>query len=355
MWLIAVQELWTCVSYIFQDGKRIDTMVLPLELLQQFKHTDFPNQREYEAWQKRKLKILEAGLLLHPHLPLDENDTAPRRLKKLISRALEKPLETGKQSETMKGLRTNVMSLACRSFDGSVSETCHWADGVPFNLRLYQMLLESSFDAEEKTSFVEEVDEVLDLVKKTWLVLGIDQMLHNLCFSWVLFHRYVSTGQVETDLLFAANSLLVEVEKEAQATTDSARSSILSSTLDLILDWTEKSLLSYHDTFCSDNIDAMPIFVSLAVLAAKILENDRTREEVDVARDKVDMYIRSSVHSAFSQASNRIQNNPARTTPYIQLISCNSTHFLVLLPEPTLVLKSFHRCSDSLCSLITES
>ncbi|XP_058213755.1 protein unc-13 homolog isoform X2 [Rhododendron vialii] len=295
---------------VAQVGKRIETMVLPLELLQQFKHTDFPNQLDFEAWQKRKLKILEAGLLLHPHLPLDKNDTAPQRLKKLISGALEKPIETGKQSEKMKGLRTTVMSLACRSFDGSVSETCHWADGVPLNLCLYQMFLEACFDADEKTSVVEEVDEVLDLVKKTWVVLGINQMLHNLCFSWVLFHRYISTGQVETNLLFAANSLLVEVEKDAKATMNAACSSILSSTLNLILGWTEKSLLSYHDTFYSDNIDVMPIFVSLAVLAAKILEKDiSSGKEVDVARDRVDMYIRSSVHSAFSQAMEMIKSS----------------------------------------------
>lgn len=290
-----------------QVGKRLETMVLPLELLQQFKPSDFPKQREYEAWQKKELKILEAGLLLHPHLPLDKNDTAPQRLKKVISAALEKPIEIGKQNEPMKVLRTTVMSLSRRSFDGSVSETCHWADGVPFNLCLYQTLLEACFDLDEKTFVLEEVDEVLELVKKTWVVLGINQMLHNLCFSWVLFHRYVSTGQVETDLLFAANSLLVELEKDAKATMEPACSSILSSTLSLILGWTEKSLLAYHDTFFRGNINVMQTFLSIAVLAAKILEKDisskyhRKMEEVDVGRDRVDMYIRSSVHSTFCQ------------------------------------------------------
>lgn len=161
----------------------------------------------------------------------------------------------------------------------------------------------------------------------------------------------VSSLSVETDLLFAANSLSVEVEKDAKATTDSAW------VQHWIWFWVgqRKVFLSYHDTFYSDNIDVMPIFVSLAVLTAKILEKDiSSGKEVDVARDRVDMYIRSSVHSAFSQASNRIQNNPTWTTPYIQLISYNSTHFLFLLPEPTLLLESFLHCSDSLCPLITE-
>ncbi|CAM8881039.1 unnamed protein product [Rhodiola kirilowii] len=36
-----------------QLGKRIESVVLPLELLQQFKPSDFSNQIEYEAWQRR--------------------------------------------------------------------------------------------------------------------------------------------------------------------------------------------------------------------------------------------------------------------------------------------------------------
>ncbi|KAA8534909.1 hypothetical protein F0562_029875 [Nyssa sinensis] len=111
-----------------QLGRRIESMVLPLELLQQVKSSDFPNQREYEAWQKRNLKILEAGLLLHPHLPLDKTDTASQRLRQIIHEASGRPIETGKHNESMQVLRNTVMSLACRSFDGSASETCHWAD-----------------------------------------------------------------------------------------------------------------------------------------------------------------------------------------------------------------------------------
>ncbi|XP_020417949.1 uncharacterized protein LOC18793656 [Prunus persica] len=108
-----------------QLGKRIECMVLPLELLQQFKSSDFPSQQEYEGWQRRNLKVLDAGLLLYPSLPLDKKDTAPQQLQKIIRGALEKPIETGKHNESMQVLRGVVMPLACRSFDGSVSDTCH--------------------------------------------------------------------------------------------------------------------------------------------------------------------------------------------------------------------------------------
>ncbi|GKV06681.1 hypothetical protein SLEP1_g18540 [Rubroshorea leprosula] len=296
-----------------QLGRKIESIVLPLELLQQFKSSDFPNQQEYQAWQRRNLKLLEAGLLLHPHMPPDKNNTAPQRLRQIIQGALERPLDTGKNSESMQALRSVVMSLACRTFDGSVSETCHWADGFPLNLRLYQILLEACFDVNDEASVIDEVDEVLELIKKTWVVLGVNQMLHNLCFLWTLFHRFVATGQMESDLLLAANNLMLEVEKDAKATKDPNYSKILSSVLNLILDWAEKRLVAYHDTFNSDNTESLEGVVSLGVLAAKLMVEDlsqeyhRRRKEVDVASDRVDTYIRKSLRAAFSQVMEQVK------------------------------------------------
>ncbi|MBA0838859.1 hypothetical protein Goarm_004647 [Gossypium armourianum] len=278
-------------------------------MLQQLKPSDFPNQGEYEAWQRRNLKLLEAGLLLHPLLPLDKTDTAPQRLRQIIRGALEKPLETGKNNESMQALRSIVLSLACRTFDGSASETIHWADGFPLNLRIYQMLLEACFDVNDETSVIEEVDEVLELIKKTWVVLGMNQMLHNLCFLWILFNRYVATGEVEGDLLFAANNLLMEVEKDSKSMKDPNYSKILSSTLSAILGWAEKRLLAYHNYFHSDNTELLECVVSVGVLSAKIMVEDisheyrKKRKEFDVAHERVDTYIRSSLRTAFFQAS----------------------------------------------------
>ncbi|KAA8534910.1 hypothetical protein F0562_029874 [Nyssa sinensis] len=140
-------------------------------------------------------------------------------------------------------------------------------------------------------------------------------MLHNLCFSWILFHRYIETGQIESDLLFAASNLLLEVEKDAKATKDPVYSNILSSTLSSIMGWAEKRLLAYHDNFYSDNIDLMQSVVSLGVSAAKILVEDisheyrRKKKEVDVAHDRVDAYIRSSMRTAFAQEMEKVKSN----------------------------------------------
>lgn len=291
----------------------MESVVLPLELIQLFKSSDFPSQQEYEAWLRRNLKVLEAGLLLHPHLPLNKADTSAQNLRRIIRGALEKPMDIGKSGESMQNLRSVVMSLAFRSSDGAVPETCHWADGFPMNLWIYQTLLEACFDIHAEASVIEEVDEVLELIKKTWVMLGLNEMLHNICFSWVLFRRYVATGEVENDLLLASCNLLAEVEKDTETTKDPFYSKILSSTLSLMLNWAEKRLLAYHDTFHDGNIESMESIVSLAALSAKILSEDISHEynwkekEADVACTRVENYIRSSLRAAFTQASSILQ------------------------------------------------
>ncbi|GAB2275755.1 hypothetical protein Dimus_010505 [Dionaea muscipula] len=317
-----------------QLGKRVESMVLPLELLQQLKSSDFSDPQEYGAWQKRNLKVLEAGLLLHPSQSVGKADVAAQRLRQIIHGALERPLETGKNNESMQVLRTAVMSLACRSSDGSLFEGYHWADGIPLNLRLYEILLEACFDANDESTIIEEVDELMELIKKTWTILGINQMLHNLCFSWVLFNRFVASGQVDNDLLSAADGQLEEVAKDAKATKDPTYCKLLSSTLTSILGWVEQRLLAYHDTFDIGNINTMPNIVSLGISTAKILVEDISHEyrrkrkgEVDIARSRVDTYIRSSLRTAFAQrmekadSSRRASKNQSNPLPVLAILA----------------------------------
>ncbi|KAL3650800.1 hypothetical protein CASFOL_007203 [Castilleja foliolosa] len=317
-----------------QVGRRTESIVLPLELLQQFKASDFTDQEEYESWQKRNLKMLEAGLLIHPHSPLEKSNTLGQRLRQIIHAALDRPIETGRNNESMQVLRTTVTALANRTSDGALLESSHWADGFPLNLRLYEMLLEACFDINDETSVVDEVDELMELIKKTWSTLGLNQMLHNLCFTWVLFNRYVATGQVDNDLLCAEDSQLSEVAKDAKTTKDPVYAKVLSSTLTAMLGWAEKRLLAYHETFDSGNIDSMQSIVSVGVLAAKILVEDisneyrrRRKNEVDVALSRIDTYIRSSLRTAFAQlmetadSSRRASRNQPNPLPVLAILA----------------------------------
>ncbi|CAL0330914.1 unnamed protein product [Lupinus luteus] len=259
--------------------KRIELMVLPLELLQHLKCSDFHSQQDYESWIRRNLKVLEAGLLLHPHLPLDQkSDSSAQTLKQIINASLKNPMDIGNNYESMQNLCGVVSSLACRSYDESAPQICHWVDGFPLNFMIYQTLLEACFDNNEETFMIEEVDEVLELIKKTWIVLGMNEMLHNICFSWVLLHQYVITGQVENDLLSASSNLLKEAEKDVKSMTDPFYAKSVSSILSLMLGWAEKRLLAYHDTFFKGNIESMQSIVSLAVSSAKILVEDMSLE-----------------------------------------------------------------------------
>ncbi|KAL9252971.1 unc-13-like protein [Drosera capensis] len=336
-----------------QLGRRFEALVLPLELLQHFRPSDFTSQVECEAWQKRNLKILELGLLLHPHVPMSKSDPSAQRLKQMIRGFLDKP--TWKTNESMEVLRTVVMSCAGRSFGGSPSSECHWADGYPLNLRLYQMLLEACFDINDETSIIEEVDEVLELIKKTWVVLALNQRLHNICFLWVLFHCYIESGETENDLLIAASNLITEVEREPESAMDLEYSKILIEILSVILGWAEKRLLTYHETFHSGNLEFMQSAASLGISAAKILaqysslENRKKRKEVDVARGRVETYIRSSVRSAFAQRMEKISlikrssNKQQSNIPVLSILAQEVTELAINEKETySVVLKRWH-------------
>jgi hypothetical protein len=291
-----------------QLGRHAESIVLPLEFLQKFKASDFSNPLEFEAWQKRNLKLLEAGLLIHPLIPLKKSDISAQGLRKIIQEGYDGQLEIGLNSESMQRLRSAVMSLACRSLT-ETSVECHWADGFPLNLHIYKMLVESCFDVEGDT-IVDEIDEVMELLKKTWVNLGVNQMLHNLFFTWALFNHFVISSQEDNELLSAIENLFVQVTKDANITEDPDYCDVLSSTLSLIMGWTEERLLAYHDTFNTSNTKPMQDMVSIGISTANILAESSehcpgTKEKTDVVRFRIATYIQSSLRNAFMQVSSR--------------------------------------------------
>ncbi|KAK7398981.1 hypothetical protein VNO78_10156 [Psophocarpus tetragonolobus] len=288
-----------------QLGTPTQSMLLPLVLLQHLYRSDFSSDQEYEAWLRRILKVLEAGLLLHPRLPLDKEDNSALRLHHLIRRSLQNPILIVKDTQSMHALRTLSLSLASRSFDSSLPQTCHWADGFPLNLLIYQTLLEACFDNHQPTCLIPEVDHLLELIKTTWVTLGINEMLHNLSFALVLFQHFLANGQVDNDLLFASSHLLAEVHKDSKAMEYPFSSKSLSYALNFILTWAEERLLAYHHTFHNGNIDSMQSVVSLAISSAKILSQDTSlecntmRKEPDISYTRIENYITSSLHAVF--------------------------------------------------------
>ncbi|KAM0985542.1 hypothetical protein ACFX13_013022 [Malus domestica] len=300
-------------TLVGQMGRRAETIILPLELLRHLKPSEFNDSHEYHYWQKRQLKILEAGLLLHPSIPLDKSNTFALRLREIIRAGDTKAIDTGKNSDTMRTLCNSVVSLSWRSSNGTPTDVCHWADGYPLNIHLYVALLQSVFDIRDETLVLDEVDELLELMKKTWSTLGITRPIHNVCFTWVLFQQYVQTAQIEPDLLCAAHAMLAEVANNAKRPDREALYvKILSSVLSSMQGWAEKKLLRYHDYFQRGTVGQIENLLPLALSSSKILGEDVTITErgggvkgdikvVDNSGDRVDYYIRSSMKQAFAK------------------------------------------------------
>ncbi|KAL9996950.1 putative protein unc-13, mammalian uncoordinated 13, domain 2 [Helianthus debilis subsp. tardiflorus] len=297
-------------TLVGQMGRRANTIILPLELLRHLKAAEFDDVDEYRAWQKRQLKTLEAGLLNHPSIPLEKANTFAKCLRDIINSSDVKPIDTTKNSETMKTICNCVVSLSWRSPNGAPTDVCHWADGYPLNINLYLPLLRSIFDLKEETCVLDEVDELLELMKKTWPTLGITRPIHNLCFTWVLFQQYVMTGQAENDLLRASLTMLTEVANDAKKfDRDPIYVNMLSAMLSSMIKWSDNRLLDYHESFNRWTVDLMENILPLAFSAAKILEEsgiDKYEDVSDPSGNKVDRYIRSSLRNAFAKMVDNI-------------------------------------------------
>ncbi|XAR62683.1 hypothetical protein NMG60_11017531 [Bertholletia excelsa] len=288
-----------------QKERRVETIILPLELLRHLKPSDFNTSQEYHIWQKRQLKVLEAGLLLHPSIPLDKASPHSTRLRDLIRASNAKPLDPSKFSESMRALCNSVVSLSWRSH---TSDACQWADGYPLNIHIYDALLCSIFDHKDNTLVLDEVDELLELMKKTWSTLGINRQIHNLCFTWVLFRQYVATGMVEADLLCASLAMLNEVWCDVKrGDRELMYMKMLSSMMVSMKSWWEKWLLCYHDSFETGNVGLMEELLPLVFSVTRIMDNvaevetERREVVVDTAMNTVDHYIRSSLMYAFAK------------------------------------------------------
>ncbi|KAL0671118.1 hypothetical protein Bca4012_033822 [Brassica carinata] len=271
-------------------GRRAETIILPLELLRHLKTSEFGDGPEYQLWQRRQLKVLEAGLLLHPSIPLDKTNNYAMRLREIVRQSENKPIDTSKTSDTMRTLCNVIVSLAWRSTNGNPSDVCHWADGFPLSIHLYVALLQSIFDVRDETLVLDEIDEMLELMKKTWSTLGITRPVHNLCFTWVLFHQYVVTSQMEPDLLGASHAMLAEVANDAKKLDREALYvKLLTSVLASMQGWTEKRLLSYHDYFQRGNVGLIENLLPLALSSSKILGEDYLAGRFFISRDTVEV------------------------------------------------------------------
>ncbi|KAG6408528.1 hypothetical protein SASPL_131541 [Salvia splendens] len=188
-------------------GKRMDTLLIPLELLCCISRTEFSDKKSYIKWQKRQLNMLEEGLVNHPVVGFGESGRKASDLRILLAKIEESeslPSATCdlQRTECLRSLREITVPLAERPARGDLTgEVCHWADGYHLNVRLYEKLLLSVFDVLDEGKLTKEVEEMLELFKSTWRVLGITETIHYTCYAWVLFRQIVSMAMEKLETL----------------------------------------------------------------------------------------------------------------------------------------------------------
>lgn len=329
-------------------GKRMDTILIPLELLCCISRTEFSDKKSYIKWQKRQLNMLEEGLINHPAVGFGESGRKANELRVLLAKIEESetfppPAAELQRTECLKSLREIAMPLAERPARGDLTgEVCHWADGYHLNVKLYEKLLLSVFDVLDEGKLTEEVEEILELLKSTWRILGITETIHYTCYAWVLFRQFVITGE-QRILQYVIEQLKkiplkeqrgpqermhlkslhsrVEIEKGFQELT------FLQSFVLPISKWADKQLGDYHLNY-AEGLAMMENTVTVAMLVRRLLleEPEMAMESAGISdKEQIEFYVTSSIKNAFSRI---IQDAEA-------ISQATNEHPLALLAEHT--------------------
>ncbi|KAK2354151.1 protein unc-13 protein [Trifolium repens] len=330
-------------ALVGKAGKRMDTLLVPLELLCCVARTEFSDKKAFIRWQKRQLKVLEEGLVNHPVVGFGESGRKTNELRILLAKIEESeflPSSSGElqRTECLRSLREIVIPLAERPARGDLTgEICHWADGYQFNVRLYEKLLLSVFDMLDEGKLTEEVEEILELLKSTWRVLGITETIHHTCYAWVLFRQYVITRE-HGILLHALEQLnkipLMEQRgqqerlhlKSLRSKVEGERDmSFLQAFLTPIQRWADKQLGDYHLHF-SEGSAIMEKIVAVAMITRRLLLEEPGTTDIQSLpvsdRDQIEMYVTSSIKHAF-----------ARINQVVERVDMSNEHPLALLAE----------------------
>ncbi|GMH05086.1 hypothetical protein Nepgr_006926 [Nepenthes gracilis] len=304
-------------------GKRMDTLLLPLEFLCCISRSEFPDKKAYIRWQKRQLNMLEEGLINHPAVGFGESGTKSNEIRILLAKIEESeflPVSTGdlQRSECLRSLRDVAIPLAERPARGDLTgEVCHWADGYHLNVRLYEKLLLSVFDILDEGRLAQEVEEILELLKSTWHVLGITETIHCTCYAWVLFRQFVITS--ERGMLQHAieqlkriplkeqrgpqeRLLLKSLQSKLEGQGGSQNLSFLQAFLMPIHKWADKQLKDYHLHLVEGS--QMKDVVTVAMVSRRLLLEE---PEIGITnasvsdQDQIELYIASSLKNGFSR------------------------------------------------------
>ncbi|EFJ38010.1 hypothetical protein SELMODRAFT_402753 [Selaginella moellendorffii] len=290
-------------------GKRTDSLLVPLELLCNTKREIFPDGTTYLNWQKRLLNIVREGVLNNYHWNLDRSDHLAMELMASIAN-----VETSAFKDRTDALkRVKDVYLAISGRNGKSEEPCHWADGYYLNVRLYEKLLFGIFDPVNSSQFIEEAEELLELLKSTWRVLGLNQIVHDTCFTWVIFKQFVVTGEFfllqhaqRQMKLITFDRPRTVAERAYLKTTKHGNLDVsyVQAVLGSIKSWIDKQLNDYHLYFQHDRTK-MEAVLAIVVTSARLLTEEETKapgiSNTLVIAKLIEGYISSSIKEAYAR------------------------------------------------------
>ncbi|KAK2989872.1 hypothetical protein RJ640_015204 [Escallonia rubra] len=346
-------------------GKRMDTLLIPLELLCCISRTEFSDKKTYIRWQKRQLNMLEEGLVNHAAVGFSELGRKASELRILLAKLEESetlPPSSGELQRTdcLRSLREIAVPLAERPARGDLTgEVCHWADGYHLNVRLYEKLLLSVFDVLDEGKLTEEVEEILELLKSTWRILGITETIHYTCYAWVLFRQFVITS--EQGLLQHAIDQLKKIPLKEQrgpqerlhlkslhckveSDQKSADLTFLQSFLLPIQKWADNQLGDYH-LHLPEGSTVMDKVVVVAMVVRRLLleEPELAMQSVHATdRDQIESYVSSSIKNAFVRILRDVETMSIATDEHplallaeqaIKLLKKDTTVFVPILSQ----------------------
>ncbi|KAG9156862.1 hypothetical protein Leryth_025128 [Lithospermum erythrorhizon] len=310
-------------AMVGKGGKRMDSLLIPLELLCCISRSEFSDKKSYIKWQKRQLNMLEEGLVNHAVVGFGESGRKASELRVLLAKIEESeslPPSTGElqRTECLRSLREISSTLAERPARGDLTgEVCHFVDGYYINVKLYEKLLLSVFDVLDEGKLTEEVEEIMELLKSTWRILGITETIHHTCYAWVLFRQFVITG--EQGLLQHAIDQLnrIPLKEQRGSQERSHLKSLLSrvetdkgvveltflqSFLVPIQKWADKRLGDYHQNFTEGSMMEKTLTAAMVIRRLLLEEPDMAMHSLQVTdSEQVESYVSSSIKYAFAR------------------------------------------------------
>ncbi|KAI5655545.1 hypothetical protein M9H77_32732 [Catharanthus roseus] len=297
---------------------QINVPEISLGLLNGTFRSDFASEKSYIQWKHRKAYIVEECFSFANR---SEKGTVADLLGKIRNtEEWDSKLSPYERSEILLALRQSVCILSSRPARfGIKGETYYWTASYHLNIRLYEKLLCGLFDILEDGQLMEETDELLNIIKLTWSLLGITQKLHSALYGWVLFKQFTGTEDVtllDYAILEIRSVLFSEPSEERE---DEYMNSLMCSAacggrdvqLNLvqsiclsISSWCDSKLQDYHLNFSQKpslfkGVTTMALLVGKCEVDAcgnfKSLESDDPGE---IASRKVRVYVERSMDAA---------------------------------------------------------